>query len=149
MSKLLFHHINQLVNKLLFHQNWNLRSKMLLHQKWKFKIKLSNNLCGLKLTSMKVCNIDWKFWLKNDGLDCFRIYIHYIKCKEKKLYKIYFVKFFLLQYLKSVKVCKSCVWLCDFMFSNTCILFFELFVCKVLGLWFFNYKLMFFLYFFV
>jgi hypothetical protein len=28
------------------------------------------------------------------------------------------------------------------MFSNTCILFFELFMCKVLGLGFFNYKML-------
>jgi hypothetical protein len=37
-------------------------------------------------------------------------------------------------------VCKSCIWLCDFMFCNTCILFFELFMCKVLGLGFFIIK---------
>jgi hypothetical protein len=55
---------------------------------------------------------------------------------------IFCVKFFLLQYLKKVKICRNCVWLCDFMFCNTYILFFELFMCKVLGLKFFNYKLM-------
>jgi hypothetical protein len=30
-------------------------------------------------------------------------------------------------------ICRSHIWLCDFMFCNTCILFFELFLCKVLG----------------
>jgi hypothetical protein len=36
------------------------------------------------LTMMIICNsngeiifnIDWKFWSKNGGLDCFRIYVH-------------------------------------------------------------------------
>jgi hypothetical protein len=37
------------------------------------------------LTRIIVCNIDWGFRLKNDGLDCFRIYLHYIKCTLKKL----------------------------------------------------------------
>jgi hypothetical protein len=39
------------------------------------------------------------------------------------------------------------MWLCDFMFCNTYILFFELFMCKVLQLGFFNYKVMIFLFF--
>jgi hypothetical protein len=34
------------------------------------------------------------------------------------------------------------MWLCDFMFYNTYILFFELFMCKVLGIGFFYYKIM-------
>jgi len=54
----------------------------------------------------------------------------------------YFDKIVLLQYLKTFKVCRSCIWLCDFMFCNTFIMFFELFMCKVLGLGFFNYKAM-------
>jgi hypothetical protein len=40
------------------------------------KVDVLKNLCGLELTSMTVCNIDWEFRLENDGLDCFRIYIH-------------------------------------------------------------------------
>jgi hypothetical protein len=48
----------------------------------------------------------------------------------------------LLQYLKTIKVYRSCIWLCDFMFYNTCILFSELFICKVLGFRFFYYKVM-------
>ncbi len=48
------------------------------------KIDESNNLCGLELTMVIVCNsndeitpnIDWEFRLKNGGLNCFRIYIH-------------------------------------------------------------------------
>jgi len=55
-----------------------------------------------------------------------------------------FVEIFLLQYLKIVKVYRSCMWLYDFMFCNTCILFFELFG-KVLGLGFFYDKIMIFL----
>jgi hypothetical protein len=31
-----------------------------------------------------------------------------------------------MQYLKTIHVYKSNMWLCDFMFCNTCILFFEL-----------------------
>ncbi len=34
---------------------------------------------------------------------------------------------------------RSYIWLCDFMFCNT-YNFFQLFMCKVLGLWFFYYK---------
>ncbi len=37
-------------------------------------------------------------------------------------------------------VYRSYIRLCDFMFCNTYILFFELFMCKVLGLGFFYYK---------
>jgi hypothetical protein len=47
---------------------------MLFYKKWKMKIDVSSNLYGLELTRMKICNINWGFWLKNDGLDCFRIY---------------------------------------------------------------------------
>jgi hypothetical protein len=53
-----------------------LKSKRLFHHKWELKINVSNNLCGLKLTKMRVYNINWEFWSKNDGLNCFRIYIH-------------------------------------------------------------------------
>ncbi len=43
-----------------------------------------NNLCGLKLTIVIICNsndeitlhINWEFWSKNGGLDWFRIYVH-------------------------------------------------------------------------
>jgi len=50
----------------------------------KLRIDESNNLCGLKLIMMTICNsngeitlnIDWEFWLKNGGLNCFKIYIH-------------------------------------------------------------------------
>jgi hypothetical protein len=31
---------------------------MLLHQKWELKIDVSNNLCGLELTRMKIYNVD-------------------------------------------------------------------------------------------
>jgi hypothetical protein len=70
--------------KMLFHHHRQLVSKMFLHQKWELKIDESNNLCELELTMMIVYNsnveiifnIDWKFWSKNDGLNCFRIYIH-------------------------------------------------------------------------
>jgi hypothetical protein len=55
---------------------------------------------------------------------------------------ICFVKMFLLQYLKIVRVWRNYIWLCDFMFCNTYILFFELFTCKALGLGFSYYKLM-------
>jgi hypothetical protein len=41
-----------------------------------------------------------------------------------------------------ILICRSCIWLCDFMFYNTCILFFDLFLWKVLGLNFFYYKVM-------
>ncbi len=58
---------------------------------------------------------------------------------------VFFVKFFLLQSLKIIKVCRSCIWLCDFMFCDTCILFFEIFISKVLRLRFFYYKIMIFL----
>jgi len=49
-------------------------------------------------------------------------------------------KFFLLQYLKEVKVSNSCIWLCDLMFCNTYILLCGLFMSKVLKLRFFYYK---------
>jgi hypothetical protein len=52
----------------------------------------------------------------------------------------FFVEIFLLQYLKVVRIYKICIWLCDFMFYNTYILFFEFFMFKVLGLGFFYYK---------
>jgi len=63
---------------------------------WELKINESNNLCGLKLTMVTVCNsndeitpnTNWEFWSRNGGLNCFKIYTHYNKCK-KKLY-IYF-----------------------------------------------------------
>jgi hypothetical protein len=48
----------------------------------------------------------------------------------------FFVKFFLLQYPKMIKICKNYIWLCDFIFCNTYNLFFELFMCKILGLGF-------------
>jgi hypothetical protein len=65
-------------------------------------------------------NTNWEVWLKSGGLDYFRIYIHLIKCKKKKKnvqkdlslfiwWKVWdFFFFFLLQYLKEVKVCSSC-----------------------------------------
>jgi hypothetical protein len=31
-------------------------------------------------------NIDWEFWLRNVGLDCFKIYIHWSNV-EKKIIK--------------------------------------------------------------
>jgi hypothetical protein len=48
------------------------------------RINESSNICGLELTMMIVCNsndeiilnINWKFRLKNGGLDYFRIHIH-------------------------------------------------------------------------
>ncbi len=48
------------------------------------RIDESSNLCGLQSTMVIVCNssneiifnINWKFRLKNGGLDCFKIYIH-------------------------------------------------------------------------
>jgi hypothetical protein len=43
-----------------------------------------------------------------------------------------FFKIFLLQYLKKVRVCNSCIWLCDLMFCNTCILLCDLFMFKFL-----------------
>jgi hypothetical protein len=53
---------------------------MLFHQKWELKIDVLSNLCGLKLIRMIVynsnskiiLNIDWKFRLKIDGLNCFK-----------------------------------------------------------------------------
>jgi hypothetical protein len=50
----------------------------------KLNIDESNNLCVLELIMVTICNsnddinrnIDWKFWLKNGGLDYSRIYIH-------------------------------------------------------------------------
>ena len=44
----------------------------------------SNNLCGLELTKVTICNSNdeitpntyWKFQLRNGGLNYFRIYIH-------------------------------------------------------------------------
>jgi hypothetical protein len=33
--------------------------------------------------------------------------------------EIFFIEFFLLQYLKLIKVCQSYIWLNDFMFYNT------------------------------
>jgi hypothetical protein len=47
---------------------------------------------------------------------------------------------FLLQSLKTVIVCKSYIWLWDFMFYNTYILIFKPFMCKVLGLEFYITK---------
>jgi hypothetical protein len=55
----------------------------------KLRIDESNNLCGLELTMMTVCNSNdeitfntyWEFRSRNGGLDYFRIYIHWIKCK--------------------------------------------------------------------
>jgi hypothetical protein len=46
----------------------------------------------------------------------------------------------------AVRIYRSYIWLCDFMFCNTYILFFELFMCKVLGLEFYYYKVMIFFY---
>ncbi len=54
----------------------------------KLKIDESNNLCGLELIMVTICNSNdditpntyWEFQLKNGGLDCFKIYIHQIKC---------------------------------------------------------------------
>jgi hypothetical protein len=39
---------------------------------------------------------------------------------------IFFVKFFLLQYLRTIHVYRNSLWFCDFMFCNTYILVFEL-----------------------
>jgi hypothetical protein len=61
---------------MLLHHNWNLRRNFLFHHKWKLKVDVSSNLCGLKLTRMTICNIDWEFRSNNDGLNCSRIYIH-------------------------------------------------------------------------
>jgi hypothetical protein len=44
----------------------------------------SNNLCGLKLTMVIICNscdeiilnVDWEFQSRNGGLDCFILYLH-------------------------------------------------------------------------
>jgi hypothetical protein len=51
---------------------------------WELKIDEPSNLCGLKLIMVIVCNsndeitlnINWEFWSKNGGLNCFKIYIH-------------------------------------------------------------------------
>jgi hypothetical protein len=51
----------------------------------------SSNLCDLKLKMVIVCNSNdeitpnsnWEFRSRNGGLDCFKIYTHYIKCKKK------------------------------------------------------------------
>jgi hypothetical protein len=32
-------------------------------------------------------NIDWEFRSRSDGLDCFKIYIYYIECKNKIVQK--------------------------------------------------------------
>jgi hypothetical protein len=53
-------------------------------------------------------------------------------------YEIFFVKMILLQYLKTIRVYKNYIWLCDFIFFNTYIFFLELFMCKVLGFGFFT-----------
>jgi hypothetical protein len=45
-----------------------------------------------------------------------------------------------------INYCMSYIWLCDFIFFNSYILFFEFFMCKVLGFGFFS-KVMF--YFFI
>jgi hypothetical protein len=44
---------------------------------------------------------------------------------------------------ETIKVRRNYIWLCDFMFCNTYILFFEFFMCKVLRLGFFYYNIIF------
>jgi hypothetical protein len=100
---------------------------MLFHKKKELKIDVLSNLCGLKLIRMIVynlngkiiLNIDWEFWLKIDGLDCFKF--TYIKLNANKRNCMSFFKFnyihsfhhlmesvkkkfqnFLLQYLKII-----------------------------------------------
>ncbi len=55
----------------------------------------SNNPCGLELAMVVVCNsnnenlsnTDWEFWLRNVGLDCFRIYTHWSNLEKKIIQK--------------------------------------------------------------
>jgi len=53
----------------------------------------------------------------------------------------FFCQIFLLQYLKTVKVCRNYIWLCDLGLQYLHFVS-EHFMCKVLGLRFFNYKVM-------
>jgi hypothetical protein len=90
-------------------------------------------------------NTYWEFWLKNVGLNCFRIYIHWSNVKKKIVEKDlnliihapfiiwwkvwdFFFKKNLLQYLKKFKVCSNYIWSRDLMFCNTYILLCH-FVC--------------------
>jgi hypothetical protein len=55
----------------------------------------SSSPCGLKLVMVVVCNssdetppnTNWEFQSKSGGLNCFKIYIHLIKCKTKNYTK--------------------------------------------------------------
>jgi hypothetical protein len=61
------------------------------------RIDESNNLCGLKLTMVTVCNsnakiipnIDYEFQSKNGGLDCFIITYIRLNANKRKLYKFF------------------------------------------------------------
>jgi hypothetical protein len=63
---MLIHYKRDLGSKMLFHQNQNMGSKMLFPSELrpkeqnvvlsKLRIDESNNLCGLKLTMVTVCN---------------------------------------------------------------------------------------------
>jgi hypothetical protein len=93
-SNMLIHYKRDLGSKMLFHQNQNMGSKMLFPSQLRPKeqnvvlskliIDEPNNLCGLKLIMVIICNSNdeitpntyWEFRSRNGGLDYFRIYIH-------------------------------------------------------------------------
>jgi hypothetical protein len=55
----------------------------------KLKLDESSNLCDSKWIMVTICNsndkitpnTNWEFRSKNGGLNCFRIYVQYIKCR--------------------------------------------------------------------
>jgi hypothetical protein len=57
-----------------------------------------------------------------------RIFHHLMKATR------FVFQFFLLQYLKEVRVSSSCIWLCDLLFCYTYILLWDFFTYKVLRL---------------
>jgi hypothetical protein len=61
-------------------------------------------------------NIDWEFRSRNGGLNCFRIYTHYIKCRKKNC--TFFLKF---NYIHTVHHLMEGVefFLSNFLYYNT------------------------------
>jgi len=74
-NQMLFHHNSQLGNKMLFHQNQELWIKQSM---W-LRIGNSNNEI--------LSNTNWEFWMRNVGLDCFKIYIHWSNATKKIVQK--------------------------------------------------------------